>query len=42
MQIMLDQHYIWQAMIETNVHEIMESSPCFTKGFGLRLWKLIR
>jgi hypothetical protein len=34
---MLNQHYIRQAMIETNVHEIMKSSPCLTKGFGLHV-----
>jgi hypothetical protein len=33
----LNQHYIRQAMIGTNVYEIMESSPCLSKGFGLRL-----
>jgi hypothetical protein len=37
MQKMLNQQYIFQAMIRTNVYEIMESSPCFTKGFGLHL-----
>jgi hypothetical protein len=37
---MPNQHYIWQAMIGTNVYEIMESSPCLTKGFGLRLLEI--
>jgi hypothetical protein len=26
---MLNQHYIWQAMIGTNVYEIMESSRAY-------------
>jgi hypothetical protein len=37
---MLNQHYIWQAMIGTSVYEILESSPCLTKGIGLRLLEI--
>jgi hypothetical protein len=37
---MLKQHYICQAMIGTSVYEIMESSLCLTKGFGLRLLEI--